>query len=85
MPQDDKTLVLQDIAEELRNKYGKEPGIFHEQQKVILENAAELDAPIIKEEVEEIVLREIQKFSLNENELAYTIIGGNIIIAFANN
>lgn len=47
--------ALIDIAAGLRDKYGKEPKIFYGEEKVMLEKANRHNAPVIPEEVDEII------------------------------
>ncbi len=77
--------ILTDISVRLRDKYGKEPGIFIDEGKVVLENANEPGASVIPEEVAAIRDDVIRKYHLYSYDLASSVHNGTILIGFSSN
>ncbi len=77
--------ILKYIAEEIRNKYGEEPGIFHELGQIVVEGVSKPNAPIIPEEVTDILLKAAKKFNLKTGDLVFSTNNGNILISFSKN
>ena len=85
MKEEELLQVLSVIGEKLRNKFGIEPGIFHEGY-IILEKVGTPTAPIIPEEISQLIQQALKERKIPYNFTEWPIVvnskNGNLVIRY---
>ena len=80
-----KEEILKELAHKLEDKYGAPSGIFHELGFVLIKDASEPNAPIIPDDIAEIIHEIAEKYNLNTGDIAFSVNNGDILVGFPSN
>ena len=76
--------ILLETKHLLEDKYDKEPRIDLQRKRVMLESPSRPDTPVHPDEVNEIVIKVMQKFNLAQGSMASSVLSnGSIIISLS--
>lgn len=80
-----KIKILLEIKHRLADKYGVEGELYHEDEKLVVNDVGTPNAPLILEEVGEIIKEVASKFGVEDSSIAYSTNRGNIVVGFSSN